>query len=60
MLVVADNPATSKSAKAYPVAVVSTVVVGSTVRPLNSFQVLESEASENKPKYLCVPSLYLP
>ena len=46
-------------AYSYPVAPVSTVVVGSVVVPLNNLNLLSSAASENKPKYLFEPSLYL-
>ena len=56
----ATNPAKTKSAATYPAPPISTVVVGSTVVPLNSLNLLLSEASLYKPKYLVVPSLYLP
>ena len=42
------------SAKAYPVPDVSTVVVGSTSKPLNSLKVSVSEASLNNPANLVV------
>ena len=47
----------SKSAASYPAPPISTVVVGSTVVPLNSLNLLPSDASENNPKNLSVPSL---
>mgnify|MGYP003124416969 CR=1 FL=1 len=60
VIVVASNPATTKSAASYPVPPILTVVVGSTVTPLNNLNLLLSDASLNNPRYLVVPSLYFP